>query len=121
MKNLLKSLWDKMNSIFIFLFVTAPLYAQTTAYAVSTSTNDLFMTKFHALIEEYKTELTIVLSFCVLLSIVIFIFHCVQLNAHANNPQKRAQDISNLLITGVCLAATGSVSVILAIVYYMFA
>lgn len=120
MRNILIAIWTKINVLFTFLFITAPIYINT-AFAVSTSTNDLFMTKFHALIAEYKTELTIVLSIGVLLSIVIFIYHCVQLNLHANASQKRAQDISNLLITGICLAAQGSVSVILAIIYYMFA
>lgn len=118
MKNTFTKLWAKLNGFFFFLFVTLPIYYKP-VFAV-TKTSEDFMAKFAMLIDEYKTELGIVLSIGVLLSIVIFIYHCVMLNAHANNPSKRAQDISNLLITGVCLAAQGSATIILGIIYYMF-
>lgn len=117
MNTKLTKLWGKLNGIFYFLFVTFPIYFKI---AFATRTSEDFMAKFAQLIDEYKTEVTIVLSIGVLLSIVIFIYHCVMLNAHANNPSKRSQDISNLLITGVCLAAQGSASIILGIIYYMF-
>lgn len=119
MKNKLTSLWGKFNILFFLLFVTFPNY-YILASARTTSTDATFMKKFQSLIDEYSSELTIVLSIGMLLSIAIFIYHCVQLNNHASNPQARKQDISNLLVTGVCLAAQGSVTVILAVIYYMF-
>lgn len=118
METKLTKMWAKLNGFLFFLFATFPIYFKS-AFAV-TKTNEDFMAKFAMLIDEYKTELGIVLSIGILLSIVIFIYHCVMLNAHANNPSKRAQDISNLLITGVCLAAQGSATIILGIIYYMF-
>lgn len=118
MKSKITSLWGKLNSILFLLFITFPQY-YLNAYA-KTSTNNAFMSRFNALMEEYSTEITIVLSIGMLLSVVIFIYHCVQLNNHATNPSARKQDISNLLVTGVCLAAQGSVTIILGIVYYMF-
>lgn len=119
MKNKITSFWGKLNSLLFLLFITFPQYYLNT-YATVTSTNNDFMDKFHNLMDEYSTEITTVLSVGMLLSVVIFIYHCVQLNNHANNPNARKQDISNLLITGVCLAAQGSVTAILGIVYYMF-
>lgn len=113
----LTKLWGKINGFFFFLFATFPIYFKI---AFATKTAGDFMAKFAMLIDEYKLEVGIVLSIGVLLSIAIFIYHCVMLNAHANNPSKRAQDISNLLITGVCLAAQGSATIILGIIYYMF-
>ncbi len=118
MKTKLTKLWTKLNGVFFFLFVTLPIYFKP-AFAI-TKTSEDFMAKFAMLIDEYKTELGIVLSIGVLISIVIFIYHCVMLNAHANNPRARSQDISNLLITGVCLAAQGSATIILGIIYFMF-
>ena len=117
-KNKLTSMWAKINGLICFLLVTAPQYFLTTM-AVSTDTS--FMDNFNALVDEYSTEITIVLSISMILSIAIFIYHTVQLNAHADNPNARSQDIKNLLITGFCLAGQGSVTACLAIIYYMFA
>lgn len=119
MKEKLTSFWAKLNTLFLFLIITLPQYFMTT-YARTSATSNSFTSKFNGLIDEYSTEITIVLSVGMLLSIVIFIYHCVQLNNHASNPQARKQDISNLLITGFCLAAQGSVTIILAIIYYAF-
>lgn len=119
MKEKLTLLWSKINFLYLFLFYTMPCYCLNT-FAFFSTTHDSFGQNLKNLIEEYNTELTVVLSVGMLLSIVIFIYHCVCLNTHSSNPQARAQDIKNLLITGVCLAGQGSVSAILAIVYFMF-
>lgn len=118
MKNKLTSLWAKINSLMFFLFITSPQYCLNT---LAVSTDKEFIKNFNALVDEYSNEITIVLSISMILSIAIFIYHTVQLNAHADNPNARSQDIKNLLVTGFCLAAQGSVTACLAIIYYMFA
>ena len=120
MKEKLTLLWSKINFLYLFLFYTMPCYYLNVSAVSTFSTHTKFGENLKNLIEEYNTELTVVLSVGMLLSIVIFIYHCVCLNTHASNPRARAQDIKNLLITGVCLAGQGSVSAILAIVYFMF-
>lgn len=119
MKEKLTIFWAKINALFLFLTITLPQYSMVT-FARKAQTSSDFTTKFNNLIDEYSTEIAIVLSVGMLLSIAIFIFHCVQLNNHASNPQARKQDITNLLVTGICLAAQGSVSIILAIIYFAF-
>ena len=119
MKNKLTKLWSKLNLMMISMGLLGSR-ALTMASATSAQTAGSFMNKFQSLIDEYSTELTIVMSVAMLVSIVIFIYHCVQLNLTADNPQGRKTAITNLLITGFCLAAQGALSTILAIIYYAF-
>ena len=90
MKNFFNRVLIKLNMFLITLIYILP-NTLLSVYAVQTSAE--FGKKLRSLIEEFQTEITIVTSLGVLLSIVIFIYHCVQLNAHAANPQARKQDI----------------------------
>jgi hypothetical protein len=119
-KSKITKLWGKLNAMFLLLFATLPQYCLNAyaSYGAKTDTN--FMGYFLQLTAEYQTEITAVLGISMILSIAIFVYHCVQLNAHANNPAARKNDINNLLITGFCLAAQGSVTAILAVIFYMF-
>ena len=86
----------------------------------SMETSKDFQEAFQNFMNEYSSVFTIVLSISILLSILIFIIHIVNLNKHADNPQMRKTVMNNLMVSGVCLVAEGAISVILAIMYFLF-
>lgn len=88
----------------------------TTAYAVAQTKND-FMTKFGEFFDTYKTIISAFIGFGLLTSIGVFIFHFCKLSATASNPQKRAEVINNLLITGVCTALLGGVPLVVVLLF----
>lgn len=88
-----------------------------TVYASSVSTSSEFMDKFKAFFQEYKSILVGVMGFSLLTSIGIFIYHFCRLSATASNPQKRAEVINNLLVTGLCTALLGAVPLIVLLLF----
>lgn len=88
-----------------------------TVYASSVSTSEHFMDKFGAFFNQYKVILSGVMGFSLLTSIAIFIYHFCRLSATASNPQKRAEVINNLLITGLCTALLGAVPLIVILLF----
>ena len=121
--NILKiKLKTKITTFLIFfnaLLFFNPINAYATSNGVAKTSND-FMDKFQAFANEYKPAVNIALGGLLLLSMLVFIYHVVQLAHSADCPPKRAEAIHNLLICGVCLAIQGSISIFIMLFFYLF-
>lgn len=112
---------QKLKNKFAALCVTMmmallPIYSN--AYSIRTSNK--FQTQFNAFKEHYSIFITIFMSITLITSIAIFVYHCTMLAVSASNAQKRAEAMSNLLITGLCLSGQSAISVLIAIFFWGF-
>ena len=98
------------------LFISCPI----NVYATAVHTRSDFMEKFNAFMGEYEPFINIVMGGLLLLSMLTFMFHVVSLSKNADNPQKRSESIHNLLVSGICLAVQGSVTLFIMLFYYIF-
>lgn len=113
---------NRKKTIFLLILIATALIMMfyinnITVYASSVSTSAQFLDKFKAFFKEYKVILSGVMGFGLLTSIAIFIYHFCRLSATASNPQKRAEVINNLLITGLCTALLGAVPLIVILLF----
>lgn len=107
---------EKIIFLLSFIIFTLPI----NVYASAAHTDKDFMVKFNAFVSEYRPFMNIVMGLLLLISMIVFIFHVVSLSKNADNPQKRAESLHNLLVSGVCLAIQGSVSLFVALYFYIF-
>lgn len=103
-----------LTSIFVFLFFNIN---QVTAYASNARVSSGFETAIKDFVTEYKLVFSGVAGFAILTSIGIFIYHFCQLSASSSNPQKRAEAINNLLVTGICVALLGAIPLIVVLLF----
>lgn len=89
-------------------------------HAASVSTDDSFMQKFNAFLDEYKVFITAFMGFILLTSMIQFIYNVVMLSKNADNPQKRQESIHNLLEAGIELGIQGSISLFTILYFYLF-
>lgn len=103
--------------------ITAYYLLPVNTYAFGTNritTGENFNTKLAALMAEFEFIINFVSGFMLLTSSLIFIYHLVGLARHSDNPMARNQTVSNLLVSGICLAITGSLEIFILMYYYVF-
>ena len=117
--NIIKNKKKTMIGLFLIAISILMMFSlnSITVHASSVSTQAGFMDAFNKFFGEYKTILMGVLGFCLLTCIGVFIYHFCQLSASASNPQKRAEAIRNILITGVCVGLLGAVPLIAVLLF----
>lgn len=69
--------------------------------------------------KEYKGFINVFMGFIILTNILIFIYHFMKLGATATNPQARSKCLSDMFISGVCLALTGGGAVVMYLLFYL--
>lgn len=66
-------------------------------------------------LNEFGEYITVAIMFSVVTLVILFIISATKLSKSGDNPIKRQQAISALLVVGVCLALMGSFSLLFSI------
>lgn len=69
------------------------------------------------LLEEYRIILAYIAGFGALTSILTFIIHFIRLGAVGDNPQERRKVVHGMLISAICTALLGGITLILTLLY----
>lgn len=69
--------------------------------------------------KEYKGFINVFMGFVILSNILIFIYHFIRLGATSTKPQERSKCLTDMFISGVCLALTGGGAVVMYILFYL--
>ena len=80
-------------------------------------TDIFFVERLRAFLYEYRLIMNILTGIIVLTNIGIFVYHFCRLGFVSSNPQARSQCITDILITAVCLALTGSGAIVFYILF----
>lgn len=67
--------------------------------------------------EEYRTIMGVITAIGTLTSMLIFIFHMIQLANLSSHPIKRRQAMGNIVISLICTALLGSLTVLNLLLY----
>lgn len=67
------------------------------------------------LVAEYRVIVAGITGFGAVTSVLIFIYHFIKLGAVADNPWERREVMKNILISGICTALLGGISLILVL------
>lgn len=76
-----------------------------------------FKKAWDALMEEYRVILAYIAGFGALTSILTFIIHFIRLGAVGDNPQERRKVVYGMLISAICTALLGGITLILTLLY----
>lgn len=87
------------------------------SYAIE-ETGGKFINAFNDL-SDFATKLTNgMLAFSMLSGVAVLLYHIVQLALVGSNPSERSKVFKNLLISMVCLALLGSISLVMALIMF---
>ena len=109
-----KHVWQLLLAMSIFAIVGT--FAIDIAFAVG-SKSALIAEKWEALMMEYRIILAGIAGIGALTSILVFIYHMIQLGAVHAHPIQRHFIMRNLLISAVCTAGLGGLSLFLTLFY----
>jgi len=76
-----------------------------------------FNEAWNAFMKEYRIVLASISGLGALTSILVFIIHFIKFGANADNPYQRREAIVNMLISAICTALLGGVTLILTLFY----
>lgn len=88
----------------------------TVAFAQNNGQMDAWKSFF----AEYRIVMAYIAGFGALTSILVFIYHFVQLGIHGDNPSRRQEILWNLFISAICTALLGGITTVLAFFYQFF-
>ena len=100
-----------MAAFFVSLLV---VFNSTEAYAADKET---LRNAWNAFILEYRIIMAWIAGIGALTSVLIFIFHMVQLGNLSSHPIKRREAMMNLMISMICTALLGGLGVITGLFY----
>ncbi|TCJ98273.1 UNVERIFIED_ORG: hypothetical protein BDK47_11859 [Anoxybacillus amylolyticus] len=86
-------------------------------WAFATGTSTPLQKAWSALMSEYRIILAYIAGFGALTSILTFIVHFMRLGAAADNPQERQKIVRGMLISAICTALLGGVTLLLTLLY----
>ena len=109
-----KHIWQVFVALSIFALVGT--FAVDIAFAFG-SKSAVIAEKWEALMKEYRVILAGIAGFGALTSILVFIFHMIQLGSSQAHPIQRHFIIRNLLISAICTAGLGGLSLFLSLFY----
>lgn len=111
MQVLIKILFFVSMMIAFYHFNTIEIFAQGKK-SLGDAWTDFF--------KEYRVVMAYISGFGALTSILVFIHHFLQLGASGSNPAKRQEVLMNLLISSICTALLGGLTVLLTFYYTFF-
>lgn len=98
---------------FSMLFLTLGVYLYTTVGAFAYDKDmKKFKEAFSAFFTEYRLIIGYITALGLLTSILVFIFHMIQLANMASHPILRRKTMTNIMISLVCTALLGGMTVI---------
>jgi hypothetical protein len=86
------------------------------AYAGGKPTTD---EAWKAFMDEYRVILAAIAGIGALTSILVFIFHFIKLGTMPSHPIMRREVMNNMLVSAICTALLGGISLVLTIFYYI--
>ncbi|WCF11758.1 hypothetical protein NDS46_30915 (plasmid) [Paenibacillus thiaminolyticus] len=105
----MKRTW-KYLMMFVSMIV-AYIFTTSSAFAYNKDLEKL-RGAFNNFFDEYRHIIGVLTALATLTSIVIFIFHMIQLGKTASNPTERRKTISNIYISLICTALLGGLTTI---------
>lgn len=72
-----------------------------------------------AFLDEYRVILAGMAGIGALTSVMVFIFHFIKLGTMPSHPIQRREVMNNMLISAICTALLGGISLVLTIFYYI--
>lgn len=115
--------FDKKTVVIMLLFIAIILaltfLTSDVAWAtkLDTSEGSAFQKAWKVLIEEYRVIIAAVSGIGALTAILVFIVHMIQLAGMPHHPILRRQVLTGLLISAICTALLGGISLIMTLFY----
>lgn len=102
------------NYLPLILFFCFAMYLS--AHAITNPYPNL-PAKWKLLMDEYRMVLAYIAGFGALTSILVFIIHFIELGSLPAHPIKRREKLMSMLVSGVCTALLGGMTLILTLFY----
>ncbi|MFF2531553.1 hypothetical protein ACFVS2_21835 [Brevibacillus sp. NPDC058079] len=109
----MKKTWWK--PVIMFFFIGLIICLNTTQSFAGE--NEKLVNAWNAFIVEYRLILAYFSGFGVLTSILIFIYHMIQLGNLSSNPVKRKEAMGNIMISLICTSLLGGLAIITTLFY----
>lgn len=108
-----KKKMQNMKKPFIIVIILCSMLIPHIAFA----DDGAFKKAWDALMEEYRVILAYIAGFGALTSILTFIIHFIRLGSVGDNPQERRKVVHGMLISAICTALLGGITLVLTLLY----